>query len=203
VERVLARLRCVSRKQGEVLYRDRLWRLAKIFVEKAFAMKISPSCLNQALMELGASLCSVAQPKCLICPLNQICRSFQRGTQLDYPPKKAPKVWISVEETVHCVLREGKVLVHQRKSPQWRAGLWDFLLEKPSCTYLRHFAEVKTRHVVTRHKIQRVTHIWKLSKKASFSKRKDWQWMSLEDRTLPTGAAFQKSVAVILRALSS
>jgi len=204
VERVLARLRCVGREQGETFYKKRLWRLAKFFVEKGHALGIPPSCLNQALMELGASLCSVSQPECLICPLNRLCRSFKRGQQTDYPTKKSPKVWIAVQETVHCIFRGDEVLVRQRESPQWRAGLWDFLVEKPVWTSLRYLAEVKTQHVVTRHKIQRRTHIWKLSKKASvLCDRKVEKWIACNDSTLPTGAAFKKSLQAVTRFLSS
>lgn len=82
---------------------------------------------NQALMELGASLCSPTSPRCSFCPLSASCGSYHQGTMLEYPKKKAPKP----PKPVHVfggVLfsEEGKVLLRKRKSRGLLAGMWEF-----------------------------------------------------------------------------
>jgi A/G-specific adenine glycosylase len=83
--------------------------------------------LNQALMELGATLCTFANPRCEECPIRQLCLAFQQGRQTEIPTKGArPDVTQTVEATV-AVHQNGRLLIRQRgKGERW-AGMWDFV----------------------------------------------------------------------------
>lgn len=206
VERVLSRVRCVSRQLGDGFYKTRLWNLSRIFVETAHRNSIPPSILNQALMELGATVCTPKKPLCGICPLADICRA-QHRQQVDlYPPKKKPKQWIQIQEEVHCVIQGEKILVRKRMKGEWRAGLWDMVEKKPEDLSLTSLGEIETKHIVTRHRIQRTTQIWKVKKppafKAAESQGEEIRWISIKNPEVPLGSAFKKTLSQILERLS-
>ena len=139
-----------------------LWRISRIFVERAHDVGVAPRVLNQGLMELGAMICAPKRPRCLLCPLAAICRGRAHGDAEAFPPRKAPKQWVIREESLSCVIDgAGRVLLRERGPGEWRAGLWD-LVEAP-LPGARKLGEVNTRHVVTRHKILRRTEVYRAS----------------------------------------
>jgi len=83
--------------------------------------------LNQALMELGAIICTPAGPKCDACPVVRFCQAFRSGQQAFIPaPKVRPQITQLVEGTI-AVQQGTKWLVRQRTSNERWAGMWDFL----------------------------------------------------------------------------
>jgi len=82
--------------------------------------------LNQALMELGATVCLPVNPMCETCPVRRYCRAFAEGRQPDIPrPKCRPEISEVVEAT--CAIRHnGGFLVRRRRTDERWAGLWDF-----------------------------------------------------------------------------
>ena len=82
---------------------------------------------NQALMELGATVCVPnGPPKCLFCPVRDLCLGRARGTAQALPVK-APKKPRRVEEkTVFLLLREGEIALRKRPEAGLLAGLWEF-----------------------------------------------------------------------------
>ena len=82
---------------------------------------------NQALMELGATVCVPnGPPKCLLCPVRDLCLGRKRGTA-ESLPVKAPKKSRRVEEkTVFLLLREGRAALRKRPETGLLAGLWEF-----------------------------------------------------------------------------
>lgn len=81
---------------------------------------------NQAMMELGATVCTAGQPHCTKCPVSGVCRSRQAGTTADYPVrgKKDDRRRIYYA-AVFAVLAPGLVLMAQRPSDGLWAGLWE------------------------------------------------------------------------------
>ncbi len=205
IERVLSRVRRVSRQKGDGFFKTRLWKISEIFVKTADRHGIQPSNLNQSLMELGATICSPRSPQCGICPLSKLCQAFASGEQESYPPKKKPKKWIQVQEKLHCVVNDsGLTLLRLRKKGEWRAGLWDLLDQEPSFK-LKSVGQVETRHVVTRHKIQRLTQVWRIShsKKsellsAAESELDELKWVSIKAPEVPVGSALKRTLKQIL-----
>ena len=84
-----------------------------------------PGDFNQALMELGATVCLPREPLCLICPLFERCRARARGIPEAYPLKpRRPKMQL-VREVAVALFKGGKVLVLQRGEGSSFAGLWE------------------------------------------------------------------------------
>jgi A/G-specific adenine glycosylase len=121
IKRVYARVFDISEPvdtpQGEKL----LWELAEKQLPKQQAGDY-----NQALMDLGATICIPKNPRCLICPLMKICRARQKGTQ-SLRPVKSPKK--AVPHHVHAagvIVQDGKVLLARRPSEGLLGGMWEF-----------------------------------------------------------------------------
>jgi A/G-specific adenine glycosylase len=95
-----------------------------------FAERLLPSrdCgrFNQALMELGATVCTPVDPDCATCPLRRDCVAFRNDTQHLIPvPKPRPAVTQVVEAAI-AVRKQGRYLLRQRGPTERWAGLWDF-----------------------------------------------------------------------------
>ncbi len=198
VERVLSRVRKVPRTER---YKERLWRLSRILVEKAREQGIRPSVLNQSLMELGATLCTPKSPRCLLCPLASLCRAHQAGCEQEFPLKKKPKEWVKVEEELHCWIdAEGRVLLRQRATQEWRAGLWDFPEQSPPAL-AKKVGVVETRHVVTRHKVTRKTHVWACkaltAAEAGRMPSDDFRWVESDKPDVAVGSACRRVLSEI------
>ncbi len=98
-----------------------LWRFAEALLPQRGAGEV-----NQALMELGALVCTPREPVCPQCPLNELCPTRALGLQAAIPQAKQPKRFESVREAYVIVHRRGQVLVRQRPEGERWAGLWDF-----------------------------------------------------------------------------
>jgi A/G-specific adenine glycosylase len=100
----------------------------KVF-EKAVRELISheePSEFNQALMELGALVCTPTSPSCLLCPVRDHCQAFSEGVQNDLPVKtKKNKQRVIELATVVLTDDSGKFLIHKRPDNGLLANLWE------------------------------------------------------------------------------
>lgn len=81
---------------------------------------------NQALMDLGATICLPGKPRCLLCPLQPHCLAFERGVQEQRPviPEKKPVPHYIV--TAAILQREQRFLLAQRPANGLLGGLWEF-----------------------------------------------------------------------------
>jgi len=100
---------------------ESLWSLAARLVPGE-----RPGDLNQALMELGATVCTPRAPRCDACPAASDCLARAVGTQLQRPkPKRSPP--LPHEDTaVAVILRGERMLLVRRPSRGRLAGLWAF-----------------------------------------------------------------------------
>ncbi|WP_335872487.1 A/G-specific adenine glycosylase [Bacillus sp. 2205SS5-2] len=90
----------------------------------------NPSFFNQALMELGALICSPTSPSCLLCPVREHCQAFEQGNQNELPVKTKKKSTKKVElAAVILEDEEGRVILHKRPKQGLLANLWEF----PNC----------------------------------------------------------------------
>ncbi len=81
---------------------------------------------NQALMDLGATICLPKNPRCLLCPLMKICKARENGTQESRPVLKPKK---KVPEYIHAaavIVKRGRVLLCQRPADGLLGGMWEF-----------------------------------------------------------------------------
>ena len=86
VKRVLARLFLIEASINQSAS-------TKIFQEKADLLldHNAPGIFNQAMMELGATVCRPQSPTCIVCPVNTICRAFQTVRQEEFPVRQKSK----------------------------------------------------------------------------------------------------------------
>ena len=123
----VARVLCRIDRIESADVRDRqtvasLWGRATKLVPKA-----RPGDFNQALMDLGATLCTPRNPQCLLCPLNRSCKAFAAGLQDRIPaPRKAQRTPL-VSRRTFCLERDGKWLIEQRPTRGRWAGMWQFI----------------------------------------------------------------------------
>lgn len=127
VVRVMSRFGCISGDPLRAGVRTKLLSLAGEFVSAR-----SPGDSNQALMELGATVCRLAQPSCGDCPLSEGCGALEHGAQDRYPtPRKRPA---PVEER-HAVFvvrdAEGRYLLEKKSGDGPLKGLWGFPVRGP------------------------------------------------------------------------
>jgi A/G-specific adenine glycosylase len=83
---------------------------------------------NQALMELGALVCTPTNPKCDACPLAAHCEANRLGLQEPIPPKKKAKAITEVREVAAVVRDGGRVLLCRRPAD---AARWQNMWEVP------------------------------------------------------------------------
>ncbi|MGP7819226.1 A/G-specific adenine glycosylase [Niallia sp. 01092] len=87
----------------------------------------NPSYFNQALMELGALICTPTSPSCLICPVRDHCQAFYNGTQTELPVKTKKKKQKSLNlAAVILKDKDGRTLIHKRAETGLLANLWEF-----------------------------------------------------------------------------
>jgi A/G-specific adenine glycosylase len=81
---------------------------------------------NQALMELGATVCLPKNPQCLVCPVQTFCEALAAGTQDQLPVKKKGPNTLREERTLFWVERGGHLLLWQRPADsQLMPGFWE------------------------------------------------------------------------------
>lgn len=98
-----------------------LWQFARQTLPRS-----RPGDFNQALMDLGSSICSPAKPDCPRCPLQSACLAFQRGTQQQLPVRKPQAQVPHKVVTVAVILNDGKVLLNRRPPQGMLGGLWEY-----------------------------------------------------------------------------
>lgn len=121
IRRVLARLFDVDIPARSPAGERLLWTLAGSHLPAGRAGDF-----NQALMDLGATVCLPALPSCTLCPLAEFCLARRRGVQ-HQRPVLAPRPRLP-HHTVSAavILRAGKVLITQRPANGLLGGLWEF-----------------------------------------------------------------------------
>lgn len=121
IKRVYARIFDIEEPVDSPAGEKILWQLADKNLPKGHAGDY-----NQALMDLGATVCVPKNPRCLICPVMELCKARQNGTQDQRPVMKPKK---EVPHYVHAaavVIQRSKVLLAQRPSKGLLGGMWEF-----------------------------------------------------------------------------
>lgn len=121
VIRVASRLTAEPGNVDSMAIRNRLREFAAQFLDPK-----RPGEFNQALMELGATLCLPKQPQCGRCPLSQQCRAQLAGIQAELPMKTSRVKPTAVEKQLVLIEKRGRVLLWQRPADSRRlAGFWE------------------------------------------------------------------------------
>jgi len=136
VKRVLARYHAVPGYPGESATLNALWQYAEAHTPK----KRLPD-YTQAMMDLGATLCTRSRPACALCPLTDDCLARRQGNPNEYPGKKPKKV-LPVKATRMLIIEQGREVLLQKRPPTgvW-GGLWVFPQIDADTDPIAHCAE--------------------------------------------------------------
>ena len=140
VKRVLARYQAQQGYPGEPKVAAQLWQLAE---------QLTPhervNHYTQAMMDLGATLCTRSKPSCLLCPVRAGCRAHLLGRETDFPEPK-PRKALPQKRTLMPLLAnaEGAILLYRRPS----SGLWGGLWSLPELDDLDALGELARQHAL-------------------------------------------------------
>ncbi len=81
---------------------------------------------NQALMELGALICSPENPACALCPIKTFCKAYKNGTPQNYPVRAKKQKSVKIIASALVLENEGKFLIRLRPLGEIMGGLWEF-----------------------------------------------------------------------------
>ncbi len=119
--RVLARLTALEEDPRRPAGRRRLQALAERLLPPGRAGEF-----NQAMMDLGATLCTPKAPRCPECPVRMFCAAFRLGTPEAFPIR-APRQRLPHYDVTAGIIRDGdRVLIAQRPLEGMLGGLWEF-----------------------------------------------------------------------------
>ena len=124
VKRVLSRLADIEESIDEPAVERELWSQATILVDDE-----RPGAFNEALMELGATICLAANPQCLLCPVSDFCEARQLGTQYERPVRNARRVtphYDVVAGVISPQAQSDHFLIARRPAGGMLGGLWEF-----------------------------------------------------------------------------
>ncbi|MFP6656062.1 MAG: A/G-specific adenine glycosylase [Myxococcota bacterium] len=99
---------------------DRLWWIAGVLVRGP-----RPGDFNQALMELGALVCTSRKPQCADCPIHKHCDAYAEGDVEKLPIKKSKPKPKPMRAVAGWIERDGKILIARRPEKGLMAGLWE------------------------------------------------------------------------------
>ncbi len=128
--------------------------------------------MNQALMDLGASICLPnGNPRCNICPLIKKCQAYAKGKQNALPIREKKMKRSEEKYTVLVYVCDNQILLHQRSKSGLLAGLYEFVLEEG--------------HIAKKHYAQAIS----LGKYKHVFSHKDW---NLKGFLIPCDHCFEK-----------
>ena len=158
VRRVLSRIHGFDNDSPK-----RLWETAEKLVQRA-----TPRLINQAVMELGATVCSFKAPRCLVCPVRHLCVAFRTGKQQEIPAVKKRPATVRVQLFAVVQEKAGRHLMKQTR------GLWEFPMSNdvPSGK-LTHVGSC--RHTITHHRLDVQVYSGKLAS------TRGYEWKDFSD----------------------
>lgn len=120
--RVLSRLLALDGDPRQMSVRRRLEEYARSIMPQD-----RPGPFNEALMELGATVCRPRRPRCDACPLSGDCQAHRRGQEEAFPTR-IPRRTVPRYEVTAAVIRgpDGRFLLARRKKDSFLGGLWEF-----------------------------------------------------------------------------
>jgi A/G-specific adenine glycosylase len=145
VRRVLARLLALQGRE---------WRSDAPYYNRAEEVldREAPGDWNQAVMELGATVCTPRKPACPACPMRTLCKARARGIQEDLPEAKARREPLDVTVAAALVERKGRVLLVRREAGRLMGRMW----EVPQTSLESRGLPDLTREVEERHGLRLV-----------------------------------------------
>ncbi|WP_244670037.1 A/G-specific adenine glycosylase [Coxiella endosymbiont of Amblyomma nuttalli] len=126
IKRVLARFCAIDIPTNQYTGINLLWNFAEKYTPKNRCWDY-----NQAMMDIGAIICTRTKPKCILCPLKTGCVAYQQSRQVEFPIKKQKSN--RYKKIIYMLLLqnpEGNILLQKRPQIGIWGGLWSF----PECS---------------------------------------------------------------------
>ncbi len=123
VKRVLARYHCIPGWPEQSAVKKQLWEIAE-----ALTPQERVADYTQAIMDLGATVCTRSKPSCGNCPLNSDCGAYNKQRIAEFPGKKAKKA-LPVKAIAMFIVQNGSGDVLLEKRPA--SGIWGSLYSLP------------------------------------------------------------------------
>lgn len=139
VKRVLARFHAISGWSGSSTVSKQLWALAEHYTPKNKHI----SEYTQAMMDLGALVCTRTQPKCTECPLQSHCQAYIENNTTDYPSPK-PRETIPCRKIKMLILINDQQEILLEKRPPF--GIWGGLWSLPECSITENMKNFCKKH---------------------------------------------------------
>lgn len=118
--RLLSRLSAFSDDTSDARGQRFLWELSESLLPRRRC-----GAYNQALMELGALVCTPTSPDCPACPLRSCCAAYEMGLQSSIPKPKAKKQYEERLEAAVIVETNNRLALRRCRADERWAGLWD------------------------------------------------------------------------------
>jgi len=162
----------------------------------ALVPRSKPGVFNQALMELGATVCTPRNQRCADCPLDALCASASRAVAERTRASKKPGTLKDMVWPLALVRRRGKILLHRRAAQGLLSRLWDLPGGQLAgngtiATFLKtHLADLKAasarprkigeiRHAITRWRIRAPVYLFDMDGNTPIDlPGARWRWIS-------------------------
>jgi len=154
VKRVLSRFKTIEGWSGQSKTLKTLWQLAE---ELTPQQRVAD--YTQAMMDLGATVCTRSQPQCSICPLQQHCLAYQTDSVKNYPQPK-PRKTIPTRHAFFLILHNenGHVLLEKRPAQGIWGGLWSLPQHEDKTQLIKNLEQSLQGHIQTTDTLPEIRH---------------------------------------------
>lgn len=126
VKRVLARHGAIPGWPGQKAVEEQLWQSTTELTPNELTPMLDVKKYNQAMMDIGASICTRSKPNCAACPVAIDCTAQQQGRQTEYPGKKPKKQIPAKSAWMLVMIKDQQVFLAKRPPAGIWGGLWCF-----------------------------------------------------------------------------
>lgn len=219
VTRVLTRVYDLDADIRQSATRTRLWHLATALVETVEPAQAGR--LNEALMDLGSTICRPRLPSCSSCPLPHLCLALQRGTQHERPVRRPSRQLPHYNVTAAVLHRPDhpdQFLIAQRPRDGMLGGLWEFpggkqqddeTLQECLRRELKEELDIEVRvgrplisirHTYTHFRITlHAFECWLIQGQPQAIDVADWRWVTLEEMNRYAFPVTDQKIIAVLR----
>lgn len=175
VARVFARIFNITGNVTKPSTQKQLWTIAgEVLPEN------DPGTFNQALMELGALICTPVNPRCAVCPMNRVCIARAEGKQDELPNRGKKRTHKQMVHNAALMRRGNRILLRQRPAQGLLAGMWELppLEEK---RFRQHRPVLTLRHTITNRRI--TLRVFVCTARSAVTSNGKSRWASPKDLT--------------------
>jgi A/G-specific adenine glycosylase len=193
VARVFARVFAIRANVKSPRTLQSLWQLAEYLLPDT-----DPGDFNQALMELGALVCTPANPQCDVCPMRRVCAARARGLVELLPNRGEKPKAVHLVAKVAFVKRRNRILLRRRPKKGLLANFWELPSADSQWFRVGHRLH-ELRHTITHRRI--VFQVYECNPIARFRSNGEWRWVTRTQlKALALPAAHRRAIGSILSA---